>query len=112
LVVYIESVYASLARLQLDYIDLLYFHVPDPFTPVEESLIAIEDLVSRSLIRYFAVSNYMLAQVVAYEAVERYLLPRYRILAVQNRFDVVNGEHADYAGVFHYCMRTGIFFIA
>ena len=50
----IESVHACLDRLQADYIDLLYFHLFDATTPVEESLAAIEDLVREGLICYFA----------------------------------------------------------
>lgn len=108
----IESVKACLARLQLDYVDVLYFHVPDATTPIEESLVAIEDLVSRDLVRYFAVSNFTADQLVAYQAIERHLSVRCRVLAVQNRFDIVQGEAASAPGVLDRCARTGVSFVA
>lgn len=49
---------ASLRRLQTDYIDVLYFHVPDPLTPIEESLRAIEQLVRSGKVLHPAVSNF------------------------------------------------------
>jgi aryl-alcohol dehydrogenase-like predicted oxidoreductase len=54
----IASVQDCLQRLQVNYIDVLYFHKFDPSVPVEESLSAIEDLVSKGRVRYFAVSNF------------------------------------------------------
>jgi aryl-alcohol dehydrogenase-like predicted oxidoreductase len=54
----IESVKAGLERLQTEYIDLLYFHAFTLHTPIEESLAAIEDLVRKDVIRYFALSNF------------------------------------------------------
>ena len=46
----LDSVFASLERLKLDYIDLLYFHAYDPVIPVEESLCAVEDLIRKDLV--------------------------------------------------------------
>lgn len=54
----IASVEASLRRLQTDYVDLYYFHYPDPLTPLEESLRAMDDLVTAGKVRYPACSNY------------------------------------------------------
>ena len=48
----------SLRRLQTDYIDLYYAHHPDPDTPIDETLLAMELLVRDGKIRYFALSNY------------------------------------------------------
>lgn len=48
----------SLERLQTDYIDLYYLHVPDYATPIEETLDAVEELVAAGKVRRFAVSNY------------------------------------------------------
>lgn len=107
-----ESVYACMARLQVDHIDLLYFHFPDAFTPAEESLAAIEDLVARDLIRYFAVSSMTVAELETYRAVERSLTPRCRMVAVQNRFDIVQGEASECPGVLDYAARNGMSFVA
>ncbi len=48
----------SLRRLGTDWIDLYYLHVPDPGTPIDESLRALEDLVRSGKVRYGAASNY------------------------------------------------------
>ncbi|MFN8009669.1 MAG: aldo/keto reductase [Terriglobia bacterium] len=49
---------ASLHRLQTDYVDLFYLHQPDPRTPIEETLRALDDLVRAGKIRYTACSNF------------------------------------------------------
>ena len=107
-----ESVYASLERLESDHIDLLYFHSYDPLTPREESLLAIEDLIKQDLIRYFSVSNFTTEQLKSYQSLENRLSPRSRILAVQNRFDILNGEEEDFKGTLKYAQDMGISFIA
>ena len=53
-----SSIEASLKRLNTDYIDLFFFHIPDPYTPVEESLRALEDATRAGKIRYSGLSNH------------------------------------------------------
>ena len=53
-----DSVDASLERLQTNHIDLYQIHGTDLVTPVEETLRALDDLVSRGLVRYIGVSNW------------------------------------------------------
>jgi len=53
----LESAEASLARLNCDYIDLFQVHGPDPFTPLEETLRALDDLVRSGKVRYVGCSN-------------------------------------------------------
>src|SRR3984885_5445244 len=48
----------SLERLQLDHIDLYQIHAQDSVTPVEETIRALDDLVSRGLVRYVGCSNW------------------------------------------------------
>jgi aryl-alcohol dehydrogenase-like predicted oxidoreductase len=48
----------SLRRLGTDYIDLYYQHFPDPETPIEETLSALDDLVRAGKVRYIAASNF------------------------------------------------------
>jgi aryl-alcohol dehydrogenase-like predicted oxidoreductase len=52
-----EACEASLRRLATDYIDLYQVHGPDPFTPVEETMRALDDLVSSGKVRYVGCSN-------------------------------------------------------
>ena len=54
----IEGCEASLRRLGTDYIDLYYLHKPDPETPIEESLSAMDHLVRQGKVLYGGVSNY------------------------------------------------------
>ena len=48
----------SLRRLQTDYIDLYQVHAPDPDTPIEETLRALDDLVRAGKVRYIGCSNF------------------------------------------------------
>lgn len=104
----LDSTYACLERLQVDYIDLLYFHSYDIDTPIDESLLAIEDLVRQDLVRYFAVSNFSVEMLSKYLEVEKQLSSRCRIIAVQNRMDILNGEFIPNTGVLEYCTQNGI----
>ena len=53
----IESLENSLRRLQTDYVDLYWMHAFDPFTPIEETMAALNDLVSSGKVRYIAISD-------------------------------------------------------
>ena len=54
----VESCEASLRRLGTDHIDLYLHHQPDPMTPVEETLDALDRLIGQGKIRYAGCSNY------------------------------------------------------
>ena len=51
------AVEKSLTRLRTDYIDLYQLHTPDPVTPVDETLAALDELVSQGKVRYIGHSN-------------------------------------------------------
>jgi aryl-alcohol dehydrogenase-like predicted oxidoreductase len=53
-----DSVEASLERLQVDHIDLYQIHATDLITPIDETLRALDDLVSSDMVRYIGVSNW------------------------------------------------------
>ena len=53
-----RAVEDSLSRLRTDYIDLYQLHFPDPQTPVEETLRALDDLVRQGKVRYIGASNF------------------------------------------------------
>ena len=59
-----DSVKASLARLQLNHIDLYQVHAFDPVTPIEETLDALNTLVLHGQVRYVGVSNWAAWQIV------------------------------------------------
>jgi aryl-alcohol dehydrogenase-like predicted oxidoreductase len=53
-----DSVQASLERLQTDHIDLYQIHANDSVTPIDETLRALDDLTRQGLVRYIGVSNW------------------------------------------------------
>jgi len=52
----------SLQRLGIGHIDLFQLHRPDRSVPIEETLRALDDLVTRGLVRYWGVSNFTAAE--------------------------------------------------
>ena len=59
----IDSIHKSLGRLHLDYVDLLYCHRFDEEAPIEETLRAMNDLVTRGLTTYWGVSEWSAVQI-------------------------------------------------
>lgn len=53
-----EACRRSLKRLQLDYLDLFFCHRPDPNTPIEETVRAMDDLIHQGLILYWGTSEW------------------------------------------------------
>ncbi|MCD6334247.1 MAG: aldo/keto reductase [Candidatus Latescibacteria bacterium] len=106
----LDSVYASLDRLQLDRVDLLLFHSYDDETPIEESLNAVAALMAKDQVRYFGVSNFTVEQLARYrEVAEKHRLPS--VQAVENRFDPLSGEVDSSKGVLAYCAEHGLSFL-
>jgi L-glyceraldehyde 3-phosphate reductase len=54
----VSSLDQSLKRLQLDYVDIFYHHRPDPFTPLEETMSALDLIVRQGKALYVGISNY------------------------------------------------------
>lgn len=54
----IASLNQSLKRMGLDYVDIFYHHRPDPETPLEETMTALDHLVRQGKALYIALSNY------------------------------------------------------
>jgi voltage-dependent potassium channel beta subunit len=91
----IEAVNGSLKRFDLEYVDLLYCHRPDPNTPIEETVWAMHNLVEWGKAFYWGTSEWPAADILsAIEIAERYHLhkpvveqPQYNILH-RDRFEL------------------------
>jgi aryl-alcohol dehydrogenase-like predicted oxidoreductase len=66
-----QAIEASLRRLRTDWIDLYQVHRPDPDTPIEETLRALDDLVRAGKVRQIGCSNFSVAQLEEAQAVAR-----------------------------------------
>ena len=71
----IEGIQGSLARLQLDYVDLIYCHRPDPTTPIEETVRAMDSIIEWGQALYWGTSEWAASEIVAaLEIAERHHL--------------------------------------
>ena len=59
-----SSIESSLQRLRTDWIDLYLIHQPDPGTPIEETLRALDDLIRQGKVRFIGCSNFHAWQMV------------------------------------------------
>ena len=66
-----STIEGSLKRLNTDWIDLYQMHVPDPLTPIEETLRALDDLVRQGKVRFIGCSNLSAAEVEAAQETSR-----------------------------------------
>lgn len=89
----LEAVDKSLARLQVDYIDLYYTHFDDGVTPVEETLEAYDEIIKAGKVRYIGASNVTPERLLeSLELAESKGLPKYE--ALQPHYNLV--ERAKY----------------
>src|SRR5215831_417928 len=87
----LSEVEASLKRLKTDWIDLYQLHQPDPLTPIEETLRALDDLIRHGKVRYIGCSNLPAWQVVeALWTADRALLNRFA--SCQDEYSLVVRE--------------------
>jgi voltage-dependent potassium channel beta subunit len=68
-----EACRKSLKRLQLDYLDLFFCHRPDPNTPIEETVRAMDDLVHQGFVLYWGTSEWSAAEIMRAHAIAREL---------------------------------------
>ena len=68
-----EACRRSLSRLQLDYLDLFFCHRPDPNTPIEETVRAMDDLIHQGLILYWGTSEWSAGEIMKAYSVAREL---------------------------------------
>ena len=84
-----QSVEASLRRLDTDWIDLYQLHTPDPLTPIDETLSALDDLVREGKVRYIGHSNLSGWQIAQAEYVARELGSE-RFISAQNHYNLLD----------------------
>jgi voltage-dependent potassium channel beta subunit len=85
----LEGINGCLQRLQLDHVDLLLCHRPDPDTPIEETVWAMHDIVTQGKALYWGTSEWSAEEIArAYEIAERHHLhkpvaeqPQYNLFA-------------------------------
>jgi aryl-alcohol dehydrogenase-like predicted oxidoreductase len=93
------AVEESLKRLKTEWIDLYYLHRPDPATPIEETLRALEDLVRQGKVRFTGCSNLSGPQLVdSFEVARAQNLIRFA--AAQDEYNLLSrGIEADLLAV-------------
>jgi voltage-dependent potassium channel beta subunit len=70
-----QAMDGSLRRMQLEHIDLIYCHRPDPHTPIEETVWAMSDLITQGKALYWGTSEWPAADIrAAWEIAERHHL--------------------------------------
>jgi voltage-dependent potassium channel beta subunit len=70
-----QAIDGSLKRLQLDFVDLVYCHRPDPHTPIEETVHAMSDMITQGKALYWGTSEWSAADIrAAWEIAERHHL--------------------------------------
>ena len=84
-----SAVEDSLRRLKTDWIDLYQLHQPDPLTPLDETMQALDDLVTQGKIRYIGLSNETPWGVSKFLQISKERnLPR--MMSVQNPYNLLN----------------------
>ena len=90
----LEQANASLKRLGLDYVDILYCHRYDHETPVEETLRAMNDLMRQGKVLYAGISEWSAAQIEeAMHVADKYLLDRF--VVNQPQYNMLNRKIED-----------------
>ncbi len=113
----LDSIDASLRRLNTDFIDLYQIHAYDPNTPLDETLRALEDLVHSGKVRYIGCSNYrayQLARAIGISeklGISRYdcVQPRYNLLYREIENELLPLCHEEGVGVIAYNPLAGGF---
>jgi aryl-alcohol dehydrogenase-like predicted oxidoreductase len=93
------SIEKSLRRLRTDHVDAYLVHWPDPSTPLDETMQALDDIVRQGKARYIGVSNFRLAQI-------EQCMRRRRIDVVQYGWNLFDRRMQD--EIFPYCAAEQI----
>ena len=99
----------SLRRMHLDYVDLFYSHRFDPYTPIEETLQALVDIVRQGKALYIGISRWPLEEL---KKAHAYLKERdVPLLIYQDKLNMLDREPID-QGQLAFCQQEGIGFIS
>ncbi|KAK3116487.1 hypothetical protein LTR53_003091 [Teratosphaeriaceae sp. CCFEE 6253] len=100
-----EAVNASLKRLDMDYLDLLQIHRYDPYTPIEETMQALHDLVRSGKVHYIGASSMFAYQFAMYQhCAERNGWTKF--ISMQNHYNLLYREEEREMNKF--CDATGV----
>jgi aryl-alcohol dehydrogenase-like predicted oxidoreductase len=102
------AVEGSLRRLRTNVIDVYQMHEPDPVTPIEETLGALNDLVVDGKVRWIGSSNFSVEQIEGAEEVARGA-GFHRFVSAQNEYSLLEREAED--DVLPACETLGIGFL-
>lgn len=100
-----KAVERSLSRLGTDYIDLYQLHMPDPATPIEETLSALSDLVHEGKVRYIGNSNFSGWQIADADWIAR-TTGSIRFISAQNHYNLI--DRAVESDVLPACEKFGL----
>jgi aryl-alcohol dehydrogenase-like predicted oxidoreductase len=99
---------ASLRRLRTDHVDLYQIHRYDETTPMEETMRALEDMVTSGKVRYIGASNYLAWQICrCNDIAERYGWARF--ISTQAHYNVLERQAEDELLPFCRAMNVGLF---
>jgi len=89
-----NAIDGSLRRLQLDYVDLVFCHRPDPNTPIEETVWAMHDMIARGKALYWGTSEWSAADIMAaWEIAERHHL--HKPVMEQPEYNIFHRERVE-----------------
>ncbi|MGE5617056.1 MAG: aldo/keto reductase, partial [Bacillota bacterium] len=89
-----QAIDGSLKRLQLDFVDLVYCHRPDPNTPIEETVWAMHDMIARGKALYWGTSEWSAADIrAAWQIADRHHL--HKPIVEQPEYNLFHRERVE-----------------
>ncbi|MBC7730951.1 MAG: aldo/keto reductase [Bacteriovorax sp.] len=89
-----QAIDGSLARMQLDFIDLVYCHRPDPLTPIDETVHAMSDMITQGKALYWGTSEWSAAEIrAAWDIADRHHL--HKPVVEQPQYNLFNRKRVE-----------------